>query len=295
MEISKQIKNRRAELGLTQEELAQRLSVARTTVSNWEMNRNYPDLGTVVKLSEELDISLDELLKGGSDVVEKITEDTKVRKTQSKKIKRLFIALVLTMGVSLGVISIVMGLIPNGIRQFTGLTVIGNPLGYLLGALIVAWINYQSWVKGFILSSLMVATATITYYVIIISFSVLEFRSYVISSKIIGLLMGGAIGVVVGILAATAVWMARKAKSRVLNYGIFAIAYLGLLGVIYLFNVRIAFSFYGLLPFESESEVRQLVGSIFEVVFSVLLVTVVLGIGFKHMMKESKRLLQSLV
>jgi len=46
--------------------LAQRLSVARTTVSNWEIDRNYPDLGMVVRLSEVLDISLNELLKGGS-------------------------------------------------------------------------------------------------------------------------------------------------------------------------------------------------------------------------------------
>jgi len=40
--------------------------VARTTVSNWEIDRNYPDLGMVVRLSEVLDISLNELLKGGS-------------------------------------------------------------------------------------------------------------------------------------------------------------------------------------------------------------------------------------
>jgi Predicted transcriptional regulators len=90
MEIGKQIKKRRAELGLTQEELAQRLNVARTTVSNWEIDRNYPDLGMVVKISEVLDISLDELLKGGSDLVEKITDDTKVRKIQSKKMKILY-------------------------------------------------------------------------------------------------------------------------------------------------------------------------------------------------------------
>ena len=32
------------------------------------------------------DVSLDELLKGGSDVVRKIVEGTKVRKSQSKKL-----------------------------------------------------------------------------------------------------------------------------------------------------------------------------------------------------------------
>ena len=102
MKIGTEIKNRRAELGLTQEELAQKLSVARTTISNWEIERNYPDLEMIVKISEVLGISLDHLLKGGSDVVQKIAEDTKTRKSQSKKIKvlSLIIGILVLTGVS---------------------------------------------------------------------------------------------------------------------------------------------------------------------------------------------------
>ncbi|MBM6613848.1 helix-turn-helix transcriptional regulator [Desemzia sp. RIT804] len=80
MEIGKKIKQRRNELGITQDNLADRINVARSTISNWEIGRNYPDIQTIVLLSDELDISLDELLKGDKIVVEKIANDTKVRK-----------------------------------------------------------------------------------------------------------------------------------------------------------------------------------------------------------------------
>jgi|GEM_PF-976487 len=95
MGIGRQIKERRAGLGLTQEDLAQNLNVARTTISNWEIERNYPDLKMIVQLSEVLDISLDELLKGGSEVVQKIAEDTKVRKSQSKKIRVMLVTMII--------------------------------------------------------------------------------------------------------------------------------------------------------------------------------------------------------
>lgn len=80
MDIGKKIKQRRNELGITQEYLAKQINVARSTISNWEIGRNYPDIQTIVAISEELEISLDELLKGDTKVVEKLANDTKVRK-----------------------------------------------------------------------------------------------------------------------------------------------------------------------------------------------------------------------
>lgn len=71
MEIGKKIKQRRNELGITQETLAEKINVSRSTVSNWEIGRNYPDIQTIVSLSDELDISLDELLKEDKVVVKK--------------------------------------------------------------------------------------------------------------------------------------------------------------------------------------------------------------------------------
>ena len=76
MNIGEQIKSRRMELNITQQDLADRLNVSRSAISNWETGKNYPDLQIIVQISEELQISLDELLKGDADVVKKITKDT---------------------------------------------------------------------------------------------------------------------------------------------------------------------------------------------------------------------------
>ena len=69
MNIGEQIKIRRIELDITQQELADRLCVSRSAISNWETNKNYPDLQIIVQISEELQISLDTLLKGDANVV----------------------------------------------------------------------------------------------------------------------------------------------------------------------------------------------------------------------------------
>ena len=54
MNIGEQIKSRRIELNMTQSELADRLSVTRAAVSNWETEKNYPDLQVIVDISDEL-------------------------------------------------------------------------------------------------------------------------------------------------------------------------------------------------------------------------------------------------
>lgn len=95
MEIGAQIKMRRQALDMTQEMLANELNVARTTVSNWEIGRNYPDLQLIVSLSNVLSISLDTLLGKESDIVKEITRDTNIRKSQSRKIKILSALLIL--------------------------------------------------------------------------------------------------------------------------------------------------------------------------------------------------------
>lgn len=78
MEIGKIIKQRRTELEITQEVLAKRINVARSTISNWEIGRNYPDIHLLVKLSDELNITLDQLMRG----------DEKMVSSMDKKIKK---------------------------------------------------------------------------------------------------------------------------------------------------------------------------------------------------------------
>ena len=74
MEIGKQIKKYRTELSLSQEEFADKIFVTRQTVSNWENDKNYPDINSLVLMTEIFGISLDSLVKGD---IEKMQEEIK--------------------------------------------------------------------------------------------------------------------------------------------------------------------------------------------------------------------------
>ena len=95
MNISEEIKKQRLKRNWTQEQLAEILNVSRPTISSWEVGRNYPDLETIVAISDLFEISLDELLRGDKKMLEQITDDTKVRKSQTKKIKLFSIGFVI--------------------------------------------------------------------------------------------------------------------------------------------------------------------------------------------------------
>ena len=78
MDIGNQIRTRREAMGLSQEELAQKVYVSRNTISNWECSRTYPDLQSLLMLGVLFDTSLDTLVKGDLDVMEeKLAESRK--------------------------------------------------------------------------------------------------------------------------------------------------------------------------------------------------------------------------
>lgn len=64
MEVGKQIKKYRKEIELSQDELAEKIFVSRQTISNWENNKNYPDVKSLLLLSSLFSVSLDILIKG---------------------------------------------------------------------------------------------------------------------------------------------------------------------------------------------------------------------------------------
>ena len=74
--IGKFIALNRKNKGLTQEQLAERLGVTNKTVSRWETGKYMPDLSLLKQLSEELGITLNELLSGEKIEKEKIVENT---------------------------------------------------------------------------------------------------------------------------------------------------------------------------------------------------------------------------
>ncbi|MXQ49471.1 helix-turn-helix domain-containing protein [Streptococcus pneumoniae] len=71
MKIGKQIYQLRTDHDLTQEALANELYVTRQTVSNWERGHSYPDLQSLIAMSEYFNISVHELLKEDLPTIER--------------------------------------------------------------------------------------------------------------------------------------------------------------------------------------------------------------------------------
>lgn len=84
MEIGKKLKNARIEAGITQEKAAEKIDVSRQTISNWENEKSYPDIISVIALSDLYSVSLDELLKGDQKMAEHLEESTNVVKSNKK-------------------------------------------------------------------------------------------------------------------------------------------------------------------------------------------------------------------
>ena len=80
MEFGKQIKKLRQEAQLSQEELAERIYVSRQTISNWENDKSYPDVNSLVLLSETFQISLDNLIKGDIEVMKDVIQKEEIEK-----------------------------------------------------------------------------------------------------------------------------------------------------------------------------------------------------------------------
>lgn len=86
MEIGKKLKDARMKSGFTQETVAEKINVSRQTISNWENEKSYPDIISVIELSSLYSISLDDLLKGDERMMEHLEESTNVVKSTRKLI-----------------------------------------------------------------------------------------------------------------------------------------------------------------------------------------------------------------
>lgn len=82
MELGKQIRKYRTELMLSQDDLADKVFVTRQTISNWENDRNYPDIRSLVLLSNVFGISLDILVKGDLEQMKDEIKTEDIRKFQ---------------------------------------------------------------------------------------------------------------------------------------------------------------------------------------------------------------------
>ncbi len=63
MKVGEQLKQARLQEQLTQQVVAETLNVSRQTISSWETGRSYPDIASLITLSDYYDLSLDTLMK----------------------------------------------------------------------------------------------------------------------------------------------------------------------------------------------------------------------------------------
>ena len=98
MELGKQIKKYRNELSLSQDALAERIYVSRQTISNWENEKSYPDVNSLVLLSEVFGTSVDNLIKGDVELMKEQvkTEDKKAFEKLSQVFAIMFILVIIT-------------------------------------------------------------------------------------------------------------------------------------------------------------------------------------------------------
>lgn len=79
MDIGNQIRERRARLGLSQDELAQKLYVSRVTISHWETGKTLPDVQSILLLANLFDTTIDELVRGDVDEMREMVKRSEQR------------------------------------------------------------------------------------------------------------------------------------------------------------------------------------------------------------------------
>lgn len=94
MELGKNITKIRKQSNLTQDDFAEKYYVTRQTISNWENGKSYPDLETLVKISDDFNISLDILLKDDNKMIKDIS-----KKQKDYKLFKIFIIILNVIGI----------------------------------------------------------------------------------------------------------------------------------------------------------------------------------------------------
>ena len=95
MELGRQIKKYRNELSMSQDTLAEWVFVSRQTISNWENDKSYPDVNSLVLLSEVFHTSIDNLIKGDIEIMKQ--EVRSEDKKQFERLSQVFAVMLLTM------------------------------------------------------------------------------------------------------------------------------------------------------------------------------------------------------
>ena len=112
MELGKHIREYRTACGLSQEDLAERIYVSRQTVSNWENDKTYPDVESLLLLSVLFDKTVDELIKGDVEAMKEIIEND-AKKMQMLALAGMVVAITGAVAVVCGISFWDWGIVPS--------------------------------------------------------------------------------------------------------------------------------------------------------------------------------------
>lgn len=98
MKIGETILKLREKKKMSQEEFAQYFHVTRQTISNWEKEKSFPDLQTIVEISDAAGVSVDAMLKDNFEIVKQI--DKKVKHLKIFKIVTVVISAIVLVSIS---------------------------------------------------------------------------------------------------------------------------------------------------------------------------------------------------
>ncbi|KRN98893.1 helix-turn-helix domain-containing protein [Companilactobacillus kimchiensis] len=97
MKIGKQLQKQRKLNQMSQDDLAKELNISRQSISKWENGATLPSFSNVVAISEIFDISLDELIKGDTELMQDLESNkSKISKTWLIIIMGFILAVVVT-------------------------------------------------------------------------------------------------------------------------------------------------------------------------------------------------------
>lgn len=86
MDIGEKLKQCRSNTNFTQADIAEKLHLSRKTISGWETGRNYPDINSLIQLSEIYEVPLDDLVRDNR-MIKQFNDQKKSRIREDKIIK----------------------------------------------------------------------------------------------------------------------------------------------------------------------------------------------------------------
>ncbi len=172
--MGKNLKKFREDAGLSQQELAKRLSVTRQTISNWERGVSQPDLDSLMLLAEEFHVDVEEIIYGEKAI-------SKFELTKKHRIKRtVIIGTCFLISLLLSIILIpyfrtffrMFIVLPYSVAHFT-LPAITYGIGAaLILSLLSIWVDFEIPQKKIRLSLLIPSLSFIVLYFFFMFFSV---------------------------------------------------------------------------------------------------------------------------